>query len=125
MLPALLLAACATAPPKVWMRADGKSASGDPALVAKFQSERAQCMATAYRIVGSQPAPAVNNTIVVEAPQRRSTNGLDFIDTDTFSDGYRAAEAARGPNADAALSAQFEGCMAQRGYLWVAKPAAQ
>lgn len=104
-------AACATAPPKVWSRVDGTHVSQ-----AEFQGVRAQCVANADQISRSIPAPAVNNTIIVQN-NPPPPGGVNFIDRDYVSEGYHQGDAGRAQQD--AFNAQFDGCMAQRGYILV------
>jgi hypothetical protein len=88
---AVLLTACATKPPPVWMRTDGLSAVNDPVLGQQFQIDRTVCLGEREKADLSGVTVTQGGLVGIAAAQNRA-------------------------NAADAVAA---GCMAQKGYVLV------
>lgn len=88
---ALLLAACATKPPPLWLRTDGQSVANDPVLTQQFQIDRTVCLGERERADLSGVTYTGGGLAGVVAAQNRS-NAADAV---------------------------AQGCMAEKGYLLV------
>jgi hypothetical protein len=89
----VMLTACATAPPQVFIRADGQRSIGDPALEQQYTLDSSAC-------VGEMAKANMSGTVIADG-------------------GLAGLSAAIERNQEA--SVVLRGCMAQKGYLLVPK----
>ncbi len=89
LVAAVVLASCATAPPPVFVRTDGRSINPDPVLSQQFQLDKTVCL-------GSREKADLSGVTV-------SGGGL--------------AGAIAAQNRSQAADAVFVGCMAEKGYM--------
>lgn len=88
---------CATQPQMVWMRLDGKPASGDPAQVQQFQLAQIQCRGEAATVTANAPQPAYPSIYLLAAAQGQRNQTIDAV---------------------------MQACMSKAGYVWTADPRA-
>lgn len=86
-----LLAGCSTAPPHVWLRTDGQSVRGNPALAQQAEIDRTVCRGETSRAGLSGTVIATGGLAGIAAAQERTAAQVDV----------------------------FEGCMAAKGYVYV------
>jgi hypothetical protein len=89
LLAVITLVACATAPPPVFVRTDGRSTQSDPVLAQQFQIDKTVCL-------GSR--------------EKADLSGVT-VSSGTFAGAIAAA------NRSQAADAVFVGCMAEKGYM--------
>lgn len=102
----------------VWMRVDGLRSSGNPELMREYQAAEAICIGRARQVDIAGPVAAPRPT-----PIAAGLSGSEQLSQSMADLGASIGHVGAVRRQRAGLQDVFEGCMGERGYVLVPRPA--